>query len=373
MAYNVMAFDDGFGDNKGYAGKEPALIIPSFVTRWQPQPEGELVKGELVDPYSHITVEYDGYKYLVGEAAQKLDKKGNWVAEENKHNSEKFIPMMKAQLALLCQHEMEKEVTINPLAMGLPVDQDTPARRELLAQLVKGTHEVKVTLADGKVIDKVITVENLMIVKQPFGSFAYVALDESGNIKDELISQQMTIVFDLGARTLNVITLKGFNIISGLSFTEQSGVVEAWEAVQADIKQEFDKKIPLSRIPDYCEKGFISSGDDISKITEQNYKLHTDDLLSTMGGRFIHNKDEVDRIVLTGGGSEVLLTWLKKGMQQRFPKAKIETVGRTATVKGYYNFAKRFVRSQAANNQSKQAPKPSQEPVAVAAKEGDNK
>ena len=370
MAYNVMAFDDGFGDNKGYAGKEPALIIPSFVTRWQPQPEGELVRGEQVDPYSHITVEYDGFKYLVGEAAQKLDKKGDWVAEENKHNSEKFIPMMKAQLALLCQHEMEKEVTINPLVMGLPVDQDTPARRELLGELVKGVHEVKVTLADGKIIDKIINVENLMVVKQPFGSFADVALDDSGNIKDELISQQMTIVFDLGARTLNVITLKGFNIISGLSFTAQLGVVEAWEGVQQDIETNLDKKIPLARIPDYCEKGFISSGDDITKYTEQNYKMHADELLSKMGAKFIHNKDEVDRIILTGGGSEVLLKWLKEGIQKRFPKAKVETKGRTATVKGYYNFGKRFVRSQAGQ---KQAPKPSQEPVAVAAKEGDNK
>ncbi|MGA4519264.1 hypothetical protein ACPA0F_18560 [Solibacillus silvestris] len=366
MAYNVKAFDDGFGDNKGFAGKEPALIIPSFVTRWQPIPEADLVKGEYSDPYSHITVEYDGYKYLVGEAAQKLDKKGNWVAEENKHNSEKFIPMMKAQLALLCQNDMEKEVVINPLVMGLPVEQDTPGRRELLGKLVKGEHKVKVTLADGTVIDKEITVENLMIVKQPFGSFADVALDDSGNIKDELINQQMTVVFDLGARTLNVITLRGFEVINGLSFTEPLGVVEAWEGVHADILQEFEKHIPMARIPDYCKKGFISSGDDISKITEQNYKMHTDELLSLMGSRFIHNKDEVDRIILTGGGSEVLLAWLKQGMALRFPKAKIETKGRTATVKGYYNFGKRFVRSQAGQ---KQAPKASQEPVA-AGKEG---
>lgn len=344
--YNVKSYDDGFGDGKGFDGKNQ-IILPSYVTKWQPIPEGEFAKKQYSEPDSHITVEYANKKYLVGKGAQQLDKKGNWVGEENKHKSRKFIPLMKAQLALLCKDDMDKEVHIDPLVMGLPLDQDNDERKKELAAIVKGRHEVKVTLADGTVIDKLIYVDSLLILTQPFGSFSYKALDESGAVKDEMLAKQMTIVFDLGARTLNIQTLRGFTPVPNLSFTKQLGIYGAWESIREDIKNNYGKEIPIGRIPTYCEDGFISGGQDITELRDENYADHTDELLSVFGTEFIHNKDEIDKIILTGGGSEVLKNWLENGMKDRFPKAKVETLGRTATVRGYYNFGVRAARSTA--------------------------
>lgn len=346
MAYNVKSYDDGFGDGKGFDGKTE-LIIPSFVTKWQPIPEGEFAKSQYSEPESHITVEYEGSsrKHLIGKGAQSLDKVGDWVGEENKHKSRKFIPILKGQLALLCQNEIEKVVHIDPLVMGLPLEQDTEERQKDLVELVKGKHEVKVTLADGTVIEKEIHVDSVVVLNQPIGSFFYMALDNNGAIKDESLLNQVTVVFDLGARTLNVLTLRGFTPISNLSFTKQLGIYESWESIRSDIKEYHKKELPLARIPQYCEDGYISGGIDISELRDENYADHADTVLSVFGKEFIHNIGEVDNIILTGGGSEVLRKWLEPGMRSRFKNAKIQSLGRTATVKGYYNFGMRIARS----------------------------
>lgn len=354
MGSVVKSFDDGYGDNKGFDG-ENEIIIPSFVTKWKAIPEEELGRGRYSDPLSHITVEYDGKKVLIGEAAQRLDKVGGWIGEENKHKSRQFISMAKGQLALLCRYDLEKEVSIDYLVMGLPIDQDTPDRKKGLASIVKGRHEVKVTLANGEVIDKIIHVNSVVFVTQPFGSFAFKALNNNGEIKDELLNNRITTIFDLGARTLNVLTLQGFTPIPSMSFTKPLGLYGAWQSIQEDIKDVHGKDLPIARIPSYCKEGMIS-GINIEKLRDENYADHVDMLLTVFGTELVHNKGEIDDIILTGGGSEVLSKWLVTEMKERFAQANVTALNRTATVKGYYNFGMRKARSNKLTQQQEKTP-----------------
>lgn len=320
MVEAVWSVDDGFGDFKGYNGKKK-VIVPNFVTRWQGIPQDD-VSGNFQDRESHITDFSDVRKKLVGLGAQLLDKTGFWDGQENKHNSEKnFLAIFRTVLGLLAEEYMEEEIHLNPLVMSLPVEQETAARKKQLLDLVKRTHKVEIELGDGTLIKKTIIVDSVIIKSQPFGTYCYHALDDKGNSKDNSLKDKVSVVFDLGARTLNVLTLRGFaqqTVESGLSYTKMVGMYEAWDTLAQDLKDEMGLNLGIARVKQAASTeegfgghGFLTDGTDISEFRDAVYYDHSDRLLSEFERSFIHNKDEVDDILITGGGSAVLREWLE--------------------------------------------------------------
>lgn len=365
MVEKVWSCDDGVGDLKGFNGKK-AYILPNFQGKYEELPESDLSE-RFDDPESHITY-YDelGIKKLVGRGAL-LDRKALWDAQENKHLSEgRFMPMFHTLLGLMSQDETDDEIHLNPLVMSLPVNQMTDDRKKRLVQLCKKTHDIHIELADNTVIKKKIVVKSLVVKSQPFGSYAFKVMDKNGQIIDQLSQTKRTVVFDLGARTLNVLTMDGFSELKGSSFTLPKGMYEAWSTLR-DYVQEFkgfNLTIPVVKLAASTEEGIggngmLHNGTDITELRDRVYRDHADELLAEFDLRNIGAKDEIDLVLLTGGGSTVLKQHLEKGIKSRFPNAKIQTLGRTATAEGLHKFGTRarneMVRKQQTESKKTQA------------------
>jgi len=341
--YNVLGIDDGFGDFKGKKG-DLEIFLPNFVHKFVPKPDNG-IDGDYSEPHSHITVEYgDDIRKLVGYGAQNLNPKAKWQGVENKHNfANDFDPLFKTMLTLLTENGPDQD-DIDVLVMGLPVKQYVPERIALLKKLTEKPHEMKVTLADGTIIQKAINIKKTFITDQAFGTTANYLLQDDGSVTDSVELSKITIVFDLGARTWNLTASRGFTPIPEINTTLNEGMYEAWLGIQSDIEINYGKSINIARIPQYVQSGFISNDTDIRKIVEENYQIHAQSLVGELDKKLIHIKSEIDTIILTGGGCDVLRKYITPILKANFPRAEIVNEGRFSCVRGYHKLANRSAR-----------------------------
>lgn len=338
MAGEVWALDDGYGDNKGVAaGKQ--LLLPTFASRLLTEYKRDDVDSkDAIDPLSFLVVEINGKKWTVGEGARQDD----WIGGENKHRDERFPIILKTALGLMAKNAKTR---VSTLVMGLPVNADEdPERHELLHKLVVGDHKVKLYFADGRISTKEITIEELVIKKQPVGSVYNVILDKAGNTKDMEFAEQFNVVADIGARTFNIYTMSNLEPVSDLCDNTNDGIYAAHIYLQKLLKQNLGKNVPLGKMRNVIEKGYIGESD-ISEMIEESYRHLANRIKNILYTMFVDDKDMVDRFIFTGGGSEVLSEYLEDFGQEFFGK-EVLFLDRFATAQGLYQFGLRHNRKK---------------------------
>lgn len=310
MGISVWSLDDGYGDGKGNNGRNK-LVIPSYVTDWRPMQKMELGNGEKLDPYSHIGVEVDGKKYLVGKGAMEQDPKLTWVGGNNKHLDNNFPIFFKTMLGLLANNL--DEVILEPLVMGLPVKADEDeGRHKLLEDIAyNNTHKVKIELADGKVLDKSIYIKDLIIKKQPFGGYCDVILDGAGEIQEPKIASSYSVVVDIGARTLNIYTLNALEPIYDLSDTTNHGMFTAYGWVGKFIEDRVGQKVNSGKLPLIIQNEEIK-GINLRPAILRSYETLSNQIFGVVDTMFADSWAFVDTIIFTGGGSHLLKPWLER-------------------------------------------------------------
>lgn len=336
MAINVWAFDDGYGDNKLYDG-ENDIIIPALTTNWikQLRHESALGDNKKVDPLSHIGIEIDGImgKFLVGEGATQ-DISLNWVGGSNKHKDLNFPILAKACLGVLSGNS--NKVTVEPLVMGLPVDEDeSKERHDLLKGLMEGTHKMTLHLADGRELKKEITIKELVTKKQPFGSFCDMILNEEGGIANKEMAASFTVIVDIGTRTLNVYTLDALNPITDLSKTFNKGIHVAYGHVNDIINNELGFKLATGKVSDAIKRGKVG-GMKLGDATKRSYQMHANEIYNIVDTMLVDSWVYVDNLIITGGGSELLKPYL----HDLFP-VKPLFLSRYSTARGFWKYGVR--------------------------------
>lgn len=315
MAIQVWGLDDGYGDIKGFNGKDQ-VYFPSNVTNYKAK--HETVLGEAnkkVEPLSHIVVEFDGKKFLVGEGARKQDMSSTWVGGNNKHKDVLFPALAKTALAMLS--EDYDEVTVDPLVLGLPVEhEDSETRHKLLNSIFWKTHEVKLTLADGSEFIKTIRVKDVLIVKQPFGSFCDLIMDDEGNVNDPELATKFVSIVDIGAGTVNYLTLDDLDPMTDLTTHTNQGMYEAYTEIGRRIEEEFGKKYAPGKLPEVVKQGFIAGGHNIQGIVDEVFEIHASKIVSKWETMFRDSLQYVEVLILTGGGSIVLKSYLEKALAE---------------------------------------------------------
>jgi len=332
MSICIWCLDDGYGDNKLYNGKT-TYLIPSHATHWRPKMRSD-IKEVTPDPLSYIGVEIDGVKYLVGQGALEQDSSLYWSGGENKHVDQIFPILLKTCLAVLS--EGIAQPVVEPLVMGLPVKADEQEdRHELLQRLVVGKHELTISLADRTGVKKEIQVKELVTKKQPFLSFCDVILDKRGQIKEDEIAGQFIVIVDIGSRTLNIYTLDALDPITDLSDTTSQGIYTAYDMVSDFIEEQFGFRVPTGKITSIIRKRTIK-GMDLSPVIDRAYSVLANEIARVIHTMFVDSWAYVDKIYITGGGSELL----RKYLESAFPVTP-EFLDRFATARGGWKYGVR--------------------------------
>lgn len=309
MTIQVWGFDDGYGDVKGFNGKEE-VYYPSNVTTYK-EKQDAVLGNKKAEPLSHIVVEYDGKKFLVGQGAVNQDMQSSWIGGNNKHKHPMFSALAKAGLAMMA--EDYDSIKVDPIVLGLPVEHaDKENRVKELKKLMGKKHSIKLTLADGSDFEKVVDIKDVLVVSQPFGTFCDLILDDEGEIQNPELATKFVTIFDIGAGTVNFLVLDDLEPISDLSKHINKGMYTAYEEIGRRIEEEFGKKYPLGVLPKLIKQGFISGGHNINPIIEDVFELHAGEIMSEWETRFRNAIPHLDAVIFTGGGSVVLKEYLEK-------------------------------------------------------------
>jgi len=326
---NVKAIDDGYGDTKFTDGKKEQLIS-SFVTPFKPKPLN--VFGQANGSSEYISAIIDGVRYTVGDYAAKLDPRITWIGGENKHNDTRFPVILKTSLGLMSKNPTE---VIDTLVMGLPVKSDTPARQEQLRKLAKGSHEIELSLDGKNYVKRSILIENVVVKSQPFGSFCDVLLNDQGEVKRNDLINGFVLVVDIGARTLNILTIDKLEQQPELTTHTNDGMFTAYQSVANYLESEMNITIPDGKLQQLIQQKEIKRFD-ISNLIKQSYMMLANNIISILDKTFIDSWDYVTDIIFTGGGS----TLLKPYLVERYEKAIF--LDRYATARGLQKYGIRM-------------------------------
>lgn len=326
---NIFAIDDGYGDTKFTSGYK-AYHIPSFVTEYIKKFESE-IEEQTSKTFDNIAVEIDNMKYYVGKSAIEQNSEIEWEGSENKHLNPYFPILLKTILSLMTKSD---KTEIETLVWGLPVlaDEDQERHNLLYDHIVK-THYVKISLNGKPFEEREITIKNLIIRKQPFGSLCDIILDKDGRLVHQDIAKGYNVIADIGARTFNLYALNKLKPIADKSTNTNHGMYSAYQTVNKWIESNLGSAIPDGKIKNYIDEGKIK-GYSLEKITDLAYKQLANRIKGVIEKTFINNWSMVDRIIFTGGGSTEKL--LKPYLEEAFKDKKVEIIflGRYNTVNG---------------------------------------
>jgi plasmid segregation protein ParM len=348
-SYNVKALDDGYGDFKYDSRGIPALI-PSFVTPFKPKPKDDFSSSSKLQ---YLASEVDGRKYVVGDYAMKLDPNIRWVGGENKHADNRFPVLLKTTLGLMCSGNHE---VIETLMMNLPIKYDTPERRTDLINIARGTHQVSISKDGEHFVNKVVTVEDVEIKKQPFGSICDVILDGNGEIMDKDTAKGFNVLVDIGARTLNILTVDALEEQPELSTQSNDGMFTAYSQVGSYLENEMGVIIPDGKLPQIIKAQEIKNRD-ITPLIEAAYENQANTILTILDKVLINSWGFVTSIIFTGGGATLLKPHFQKSVG-----TKVNTIflDRYSNVRGLRKYGMR------------QAKKNIKRPPGIRVKVGDN-
>jgi plasmid segregation protein ParM len=316
--YVSWSFDDGYENIKLYNGFSEPFVVPCFYTdEWFPFKKHDF--QTTIDPMEHITVVYQGKKYLVGKGAQE-HADVDWNVDDNKHLDETgFYVSYHLALALASQDHPEDELRVFPLTMGLPVKfEEIPDRHKQIKKLAKGTQDIHVEFADGTVVKKTIHVEEVVIKKQPWGSFCHLLMDEDGNLVNKELKEIQTVVSDIGAKTHNILTLDKTAPKPNYSDQTENGVFSFYSRIAAHIENKTGVKVPGGQLPLIVQEGKIGKLDLTEVINHEKKELAVrilNDLSKTLGSY----KAYITKVIFTGGGAVFVRKELEELVKSFFP------------------------------------------------------
>lgn len=329
---NVKALDDGYGDTK-YDSKGTPAHIPSFVTPFQPKPAEDFAGSSKL---KYVAAEIDGNRYVVGDYATKLDPDIRWDATDHKHNTVNFPILFKTALGLMSSGNEE---VIDLLMMNLPLKFDTPDRRAELVYAVKGTHRVKVSTDGIYFVDKIITVEDVEIKKQAFGSLCDAMLDDEGEITNMQLARGFNVVVDIGSRTLNILTVDALEEQPALSTQDNQGMFKSYLAIGNRLEQELNAHIPDGKLPSIIKAREIK-GRNITTLIDVAFENHASNIVGTLNKVLMNSWAFIDNIIFTGGGAEILKPYL----DGKLLNVNTMYLGRYSNVRGLRKYGLRLAK-----------------------------
>jgi len=336
MNFNVKAIDDGYGDTKCSSTNSP-FLIPSFVSGFRPKPSDEFESDDS-ERHDYISSIVNNEKYIVGKAAYKLDQNIQWVGGENKHNDSRFPVLFKTCLGLMSNQPYEQ---IDTLVMGLPVKAENENRIEQLTQIAKQRHVVDLSFDGESYSKRTIDVKNVIVKNQPFGSLCDVILNHKGEIINKEVAKGFNVIVDVGARTVNILTVESLQRIDDLTTHSNDGMFTAYNEVSKFLEKELDVTIPDGKLPQIIESKELN-GFDLTDLIESSYYQLANQIKNMVEKLIINSKGFITSIVFTGGGSELLQPYL----DQMFMDHHCIFLDRYSTVKGLKKYGIRQMQKE---------------------------
>lgn len=326
----ILAADIGFGYTKATDGRH-FQAFKSIVGEANPAAfEESLLPGHELLP-RHF--EIDGEGVFVGELAETQSRGRNFTLDPNQ-----FLNTLAKALGLASLIPLVDHGDPVRLVTGLPISLFRN-HREVLGQSLLGRHTVA-QFYNGQREEKMIYIEKVRVIPQPFGSLYNLMLNAEGKtVQQRFISEKIGVI-DVGFRTCDFAIADKTRYSERGSLSTDSGMCLAYEAIANLLKEKSGVTIELYRLYEAISAGFI-------KIRGQRYELAplVQRAFTQLAARIANEANrlwaedwDIDLIVLSGGGGALLAPYLQSQIAGEVLPIPPDQDARLNNVRGYWKF-----------------------------------
>lgn len=333
-----MAVDVGFGRVKGLGGNGKEVNFPAAVAGFQP-----LTFASGMESGQSLAIEYQGRSYWVGDAALRQSTSARMTTDRARTVNEEGATLLAAGMALVAEQEHQ----LVDLVIGLPVRFFAGMKGEY-SKLARDVHKVSILSPDGAQIKarRVIIVENVKVLPQPFGCLFDCILDDSGNLKDKALAGGRVGVIDIGYNTLDLARADAleFNNPGSDSFSGQ-GLFSAFQELSREIYRELEIEIPPEKLePVVKERKITIAGKDrdVSALIDRAFSATAEGIISRVKTIWPDRERwQFTQVLITGGGGALLGDYIIPylGVQARIVENPV-----MANCRGFLKFGRRAFR-----------------------------
>jgi hypothetical protein len=320
--------DIGNGDMKFKSNfHKETLIFPSVISNVPVNSDIKKSSGDLLD---NLVVMHNDEMYFVGNSVFRNTKINLTDTTEDKFLSEITSIMVSTALGLLARQPYQNTKAI--IAVPLAKLSET----EIIKAHYQGkefkcaiseTHDFRDTPT------RIVKIDDVEIMGQPFGTYFYLLLNEDGTVKEDADVDGVAI-FDIGAKTNDGIIIDDFEELSGYRIQNKFGMYKAYSDIRLDLMKEFKMDLPEYIIPNIVRKRRVKDVDITQTINKHFFNLAlsiAQDINSQWQDAYM-----IRKYVFTGGGVNLLKPYLQKF----FPNAIFLEDCRTANADGFEKYAR---------------------------------
>ncbi len=340
MRVNVVGIDIGFGFTKATNGRD-TLVFKSIFGEASDIPFREQLLS-AASPEEHLHIELDGESFFVGELAEHQSHVRSFTLDQNQ-----FITNFAKTMAMAALSRLASPNDSVNLVTGLPVS-FYRRHREELSGLLLGRHTLATLDANANRREIPLTVNQVRVIPQPFGSLFNLMMGDSAELTDKRFAEEKIGVVDVGFRTTDY-TVSDKTKYSGRgSGSSESGIARAFAMIAAKLLEQTGVDVELYRMYDAVARGSIKIRGktiDLRPLTEEAFSK----LASAVAGevdRLWADDWDIDRIVVTGGGGAVLAPYLQPLLSGEVQPVDPTADSRLNNVRGYWKYGRNVWNTQ---------------------------
>ncbi len=330
----ILGIDMGFGFTKATTG-ENSVIFKSVI--------GEAIDIQSSDgmydergEMEHLHVEINGVEYFLGEMAVRQSSERLFTLDQTQ-----FVGQHVKILALAAAAKLVKSRLPVNLVTGLPVGFYANHKKQLIDTLM-GEHTVIIRDAEGNAEEKIVNINKICVLFQPWGSLFNLMLNDRGELRDKRPIREKFGIIDIGFRTSDYSVSDKMHYSERGSRTTDSGISRAFNLIATKLREKSGVNVELYRLFDAVDSGAI-------KIRGEEYDIRemTEQVFGQLAARVANEIDrlwldewDIDTMIITGGGGHVLAEKLEPLIKGSIAPIDTDSDARFYNVLGYRKFGK---------------------------------
>jgi plasmid segregation protein ParM len=327
----VIGLDVGFGFTKATNGRE-TQIFKSVVGDAAEATFGEQLLPSKSSLGRHLQI--NGETYYVGEMAEQQSRGRGFSLDPTQ-----FLSKYAKTLAIAACAPMAESDKPVRLVTGLPIS-FFRKHKDPLTQLLQQRHTATLYKPGGEKEERVINVERVRVIPQPFGALFNLMLNDLGKpVSQRFITEKIGVI-DVGFRTADYTISDRTRYSERGSQSTDSGISVAFQALANALQEKSGVAIELFRLYDAVTRGTIKIRGkrfDITALVKQAF-TGLASRVATEANRLWSDDWDVDAIVISGGGGAVLAPYLAPLLEGEVIPVPPEQDARLNNVQGYQKY-----------------------------------
>ncbi len=328
----IVGVDIGYGYTKATSGTSE-VVFPSVVGKAERiRYESDFDRSAAGQSRQIAVITAEGDRF-VGELAL-LQSRVRWTLLDRSRVQDPsarllFLSALSELVGLTSEKNNFRIVT------GLPTQ--WYADREKVIEQLSGKHVLR--RVNGRQVVQRFSVDDVLVVPQPFGSLFSTILDPNGKLVNQDLARGRLGIIDIGTFTTDYVLVDTLRYIEKGSGSISTAMSRAYQLIGRSILDMFALDLRLHEVDRAVRRGYVTifgEQREIVWLVEPVLDAIAEEVLAQAGTLWGDGRD-LKAVLVTGGGAVVL----GERIRRRYPHARVLEDAPMANVRGFERYGHR--------------------------------